>query len=122
MLYSFGVLHHVADTEQSIDEVRRVLRDGGEARIMLYHRRSLNEVVHRLSGVYFEERREACPVVRRFTRAEAEALFRDFASCSIEADFLFGEGYGALFGATPRWLYDSLSRRIGWHLMIRATR
>jgi ubiquinone/menaquinone biosynthesis C-methylase UbiE len=40
LVYSWGVLHHTPDTERAIAEVRRVLRRGGEMRIMLYSRRS----------------------------------------------------------------------------------
>jgi SAM-dependent methyltransferase len=42
LVYSNGVLHHVADTEQAIREIHRVLRPGGTALVMLYHRDSLN--------------------------------------------------------------------------------
>ncbi len=119
-VYSFGVLHHVADTEKSIREVHRVLKPGGEARIMLYHRHSLNEIVHRMLGVPFEEKDELCPVVRRFTVNEVRELFRDFSKVKIQVEYLYGEGYGKLFRLTPRWLYDILSVRWGWHLMIAA--
>jgi len=40
LVYSYGVLHHTPDTEAAVTEVRRVLRRDGEARIMLYSRRS----------------------------------------------------------------------------------
>lgn len=40
LVYSWGVLHHTPDTQRAVDEVRRMLRPGGEARIMLYSRRS----------------------------------------------------------------------------------
>jgi ubiquinone/menaquinone biosynthesis C-methylase UbiE len=40
VVYSWGVLHHTPDTQRAIAEVRRVLRRGGEMRIMLYSRRS----------------------------------------------------------------------------------
>lgn len=40
LVYSYGVLHHTPDTERALLEVRRVLRPDGQARIMLYHRRS----------------------------------------------------------------------------------
>lgn len=119
-VYSFGVLHHVADTEKSIEEVRRVLKPGGEARVMLYHRRSVNELAHRILRVPFEEKDELCPVVRRFTLAEARRLFRAFGAVDIRVEYLYGEGYGKLFRLTPRWLYDLLSARWGWHLMIAA--
>lgn len=121
-VYSFGVMHHASDTQQCIDEARRVLSDGGQALIMLYHRRSLNELVHRLLRVPFEERDELCPVVRRFTRSEVRRMFSGFRSVEVHSDFVYGEGYGALFRLTPRFVYRWLSRMVGWHLMIRATR
>ena len=121
-VYSFGVLHHVADTERAVREVWRVLKAGGEARIMLYNRRSLNECVHRLTGIPFEEKDELCPVVRRYTREEAKRLFHQFSDVHISLDHLFGEGYGTLYRLTPLPLYRALSRRIGWHMMIVATK
>lgn len=121
-VYSFGVLHHAADTAACIDEVHRVLRPGGTALIMLYHRRSLNELVHRLLRVPFEEKDELCPVVRRYTRQQARQLFARFRDVRIEVEYLFGEGYGPVYRWFPKPLYRALSRRFGWHLMITATR
>ena len=40
LVYSWGVLHHTPNTERALDEVKRVLAARGEARIMLYSRRS----------------------------------------------------------------------------------
>lgn len=42
LVYSHGVLHHTPDTQKAIDEVHRVLRPGGQAMVMLYHRDSYN--------------------------------------------------------------------------------
>jgi len=39
-VYSWGVLHHTPDPPRAFREVLRVLKPGGEARIMVYHRRS----------------------------------------------------------------------------------
>jgi ubiquinone/menaquinone biosynthesis C-methylase UbiE len=41
-VFSHGVLHHTPDTQVAIDEVHRVLKPGGRAIIMLYHRHSFN--------------------------------------------------------------------------------
>ena len=41
LVYSWGVLHHTPDTMRAVSETRRVLRPGGRARVMIYHRRSL---------------------------------------------------------------------------------
>lgn len=119
-VYSFGVLHHVADTQAAIDEAFRVLKPGGEALVMLYHRRSLNEIVHRLTQIPFEEKREVCPVVRRYSRTEALAMFSRFEQAACHLDYVYGEGYGKVFKLTPRWLHQLMSRWVGWHIMIRA--
>lgn len=42
MVLSHGVVHHVHDTQAAVDEFHRVLRPGGTAIVMVYHRRSLN--------------------------------------------------------------------------------
>jgi ubiquinone/menaquinone biosynthesis C-methylase UbiE len=42
LVYSHGVLHHTPDTAKAIREVHRVLRPGGRAMVMLYHRDSYN--------------------------------------------------------------------------------
>jgi len=90
LVYSWGVLHHTPDTEQAVREIRRVLRSGGEARIMLYSRRSLVAL-----GVWVRyglgrarpwksptellaEHMES-PGTKAYTQREIEALFRDFS-------------------------------------------
>ena len=45
LVYSNGVLHHLPETQRAIDEVHRVLRPGGMAIVMLYHRGSFNYYV-----------------------------------------------------------------------------
>lgn len=42
LVYSNGVIHHVEDTRRAVDEMYRVLRPGGRALVMVYHRDSLN--------------------------------------------------------------------------------
>ena len=41
-VWSWGVIHHSADTERIIRNVYRILKPGGEFRLMVYHRRSLS--------------------------------------------------------------------------------
>jgi ubiquinone/menaquinone biosynthesis C-methylase UbiE len=42
LVYSHGVLHHTPDTPRTITEVYRILKPGGKAMIMLYHKNSYN--------------------------------------------------------------------------------
>jgi SAM-dependent methyltransferase len=41
-VFSHGVLHHTPNTQQTIHEAHRVLKPGGRAIIMLYHKHSFN--------------------------------------------------------------------------------
>lgn len=42
LVYSHGVVHHIPDDERAVSELHRVLRSGGTALVMLYHRDSVN--------------------------------------------------------------------------------
>jgi ubiquinone/menaquinone biosynthesis C-methylase UbiE len=42
LVYSNGVIHHLPQTEQVVREFHRVLRPGGTALVMVYHRDSFN--------------------------------------------------------------------------------
>src|SRR5258706_4975316 len=42
--YSFGVLHHTPNTELALQELVRVVRPGGEVKVMLYNRHSIYAV------------------------------------------------------------------------------
>ncbi len=41
LVYSWGVIHHTPDTGKALQEIVRVCKPGGEAKVMVYHRRSL---------------------------------------------------------------------------------
>lgn len=46
LVFSHGVIHHIADTEAVVAEFERVLRPGGTALVMVYHRDSFNYYVN----------------------------------------------------------------------------
>ena len=123
VVYSFGVLHHTVDTEKSISEVRRVLRPGGKAVIMLYHRRSLNQLAHVVTGLPADgSRRDPVPIARTYTRAEVRRLFSPYSSNEVWVDYLFGTGWGIVNRYFPRFLHRWMGKYVGWHLMIEAVK
>jgi SAM-dependent methyltransferase len=125
VVYSFGVLHHTPDLAKSVSEVRRVLRRGGTAYVMLYHRYSLVNLVHWALRLPYESprhRNDHCPVVYTLSRRSARRLFRDFSHVSIHSDYPFTFGFGPLALRTPLRARRALGRLIGWHLMIAASR
>jgi ubiquinone/menaquinone biosynthesis C-methylase UbiE len=86
VVYSHGVLHHTPDIATAVSEIHRVLKPGGQAIVMLYHRGSYNyrvgirvlrragagllrsqggiEIVHRLTGEPVESLREHAASLR----------------------------------------------------------
>jgi SAM-dependent methyltransferase len=124
-VYSFGVLHHTPDIRRAIAEVRRVLKPCGTAYVMLYHKNSLVNAVHKALRLPYEspkDRRDDCPVVYTFSRQGVRELFAGFSAVQVHAEYPFTFGFGPLGAKTPRPVLKTLGRAIGWHLMIRATR
>jgi 2-polyprenyl-3-methyl-5-hydroxy-6-metoxy-1,4-benzoquinol methylase len=125
VVYSFGVLHHTPDIERSVAEVHRVLRPGGTAYVMLYHRDSLVNAVHRALRLPYEsptDRKDHCPVVYTFSRSGVRRLFRDFPDVQVRSDYPFTYGFGPLTTSLPLGVRRPLGRAFGWHLMITAAR
>ena len=125
VVYSFGVLHHTPDIGRSVAEVHRVLRPGGTAYVMLYHRDSLVNLVHRVLRLPYEsptDRKDHCPVVYTFSRSGARKLFGAFRNVEVHADYPFTYGFGPLTTKLPLAIRRPLGRAIGWHLMITAQR
>jgi SAM-dependent methyltransferase len=91
LVYSYGVLHHTPDTRRALDEVRRVLRPDGQARIMLYSRRSWLAFGAWIRWALLRGRPWASisdvladhlesPGTKAFTRLELDELFSGFES------------------------------------------
>ena len=91
IVYSWGVLHHTPDTPRAIREVRRVLRPGGRASIMIYHHPSLvgwmlwvryglcaGKPLTPWSSIYCEKLDS--PGTKAYSVAAAKEMFRDFSS------------------------------------------
>lgn len=121
VVYSFGVLHHTPNTQQSIDEVLRVLKPGGLAVIMLYNRNSLNYYIHRLINQPFDgNRKDRCPIERTYTQAQVLELFRNFKTVRVEIEYLLTTGYGIVWDLVPKIIHRALGHLWGWHLVIKA--
>ncbi|MCI5188756.1 MAG: class I SAM-dependent methyltransferase [Candidatus Electrothrix sp. AS4_5] len=119
-VYSYGVLHHTPNTAKSIKEIYRVLRPKGHAVIMLYHKRSLNNFAHWVTGKGFENAKGDidAPVTSRFKKDEVYNMCAAFNSCDIKIEYLFGAGWGKIYNIVPKHVYTMLSKLAGWHLVI----
>ncbi|HVG34233.1 MAG TPA: class I SAM-dependent methyltransferase [Pyrinomonadaceae bacterium] len=78
LVYSHGVLHHTPDTERAVKEIHRVLKPGGVAKVMLYHRDSYNYRINigvlRRAGARLLKTEPGLKVVHRLTGEPLESL------------------------------------------------
>jgi len=78
LVYSHGVLHHTPETGKAIREIHRVLRPGGRAMVMLYHRGSYNYRVNisvlRRAGAQLLEWEAGIKLVHRITGEPLDSL------------------------------------------------
>lgn len=141
-VFSNGVLHHTPDTQKAIDEVHRVLKSGGKAMIMLYHKNSFFYWYHIvfgkgvLGGYYrkgystqdllnrFVEYTEsgATPLVKCYTKAECKKMFSKFKTVDIKVCQFIKADIPYVGKFVPQFIIDALGSLIGWNLYITAVK
>jgi SAM-dependent methyltransferase len=78
LVYSHGVLHHTPDTAKAVREIHRVLKPGGRAMVMLYHRDSYNYRINismlRRAGAHLLRFDSGVKLAHLLTREPIESL------------------------------------------------
>ncbi|HYW74813.1 MAG TPA: methyltransferase domain-containing protein [Pyrinomonadaceae bacterium] len=138
--YSNGVLHHTPDTSAAVGEIHRVLRPGGQARVMLYHRGSWaywSQVVLRyglLRGEFLRGNSAADimskyvefnagggrPLVKAYSRREARELFSRFREVKVQVEQLLESEFYFLRHLIPPHLFPRLQQSVGWNVIVSA--
>ncbi len=141
-VWSWGVIHHSSETERIITEICRVLKPGGEARIMVYHRNSIWFKVHYVlvRGVLMGELLRLTPqeiankycdghIAKFYTAAEFKGKlqphFGKVEACVYgqKSDLWLlpaGRVKTRLIKLTPNALAEWVTRRFGGFLFLRA--
>ena len=94
LVYSWGVLHHTPKTQQCVDEIYRVLRPGGKAVVMLYHKGYqywyfLSTYIFLLKFMkkklqdYISYGYDYAPLSQMFSRKELHSLFKKFTDVGV---------------------------------------
>ena len=123
IVYSWGVLHHTPDTPKAIDQVYRVLKRGGIAKIMIYHTWSMVGLMlwlryallsgqpwRSLHSVYAKHLES--PGTKAYSYAEARRLFSKFSDVSISTPLGHGDLLESNVGQQHRGLTLSLAKRL----------
>jgi ubiquinone/menaquinone biosynthesis C-methylase UbiE len=139
VVYSNGVLHHTPDTAGAVNEVYRVLKPGGTAKVMLYHRHSLNywgDIILRrgvrhgdflrglspseiMSRIVEYNEHGGRPLVKVYSRRQARALFKTFREVKTEVEQLTRSELPIFKNISERML-SRLRHIIGWSVIITA--
>lgn len=140
VVYSNGVLHHTPDTAGAVRELHRVLRPGGHARVMLYHRRSLGYwtqviLLHGiLKGEFLRGNSTADimskyvevnegggrPLVKVYSREEARQMFSMFGEVKISVEQLTRDELYFLSPFVSERGFRKLRTALGWNVIISA--
>jgi SAM-dependent methyltransferase len=140
VVYSNGVLHHTPDTAGAVREIHRVLLTGGQTRIMLYHRRSVNywiQIILRHGILHGELLRGNSPaeimsrhvefnesggqpLVKVYSRREARNLFSMFREVKVQVEQLTRPEFYLLGRFISESLFRRLRRSVGWNVIISA--
>jgi ubiquinone/menaquinone biosynthesis C-methylase UbiE len=125
LVYAHGVVQYTADPQRLVDEVRRVLKPGGEAIFQVYNRISWLNALSKLMKVGLEH--DDAPVLLKFTIGEFRRLVSDFSSVRVVAERFpvksrlhkgwKGAVYNGIFVGTFNLLPRPLVERFGWHLL-----
>lgn len=143
LVYSWGVLHHSPDTPRAFSEVYRVLRPGGTARIMIYHKHGLvgymlwvryallsGKPWRSLADIYANHLES--PGTKAYTVAETRQMCSQFSHVRVWTLLSFGDllqgnvgerRHGSMLlrfakGLWPRWLIKRAFRGFGSQVLI----
>lgn len=121
VVYSWGVIHHSPDTARAVTEIHRVLRAGGTARVMIYHKWSLVGCMlwaryalarlrpwMTLSEVY--ARCLESPGTKAYTVRQATSMFSDFTVLQVEVVLTHGDLLESAAGQRHRGRLLSFAR------------
>ena len=125
MVYAHGVLQYTENPVQMLNEIKRVLKPGGHAILMVYNRISWLNLLRKITNVPLEH--EDAPVIRKFSIGELKKMLRIFPRSRIVVErfpvktrlhdgakaVVYNTFFVGTFNALPR----PIVRRFGWHIM-----
>jgi ubiquinone/menaquinone biosynthesis C-methylase UbiE len=143
LVWSWGVIHASAHTERIVEHIHRVLKPGGEARLMVYHKSSINYWINYMfiRGVLFGGLLKHTPqqlcdiysdglIAKAYTATEFKRMLQCFATVRTEVCGQKDELWmipacklkDKLVDATPGALARPLTDNFGWYLWALATK
>ena len=120
-VYSWGVLHHSPDTNKCFKEVHRVLKPGGFAKIMIYHKYSpvgwmlwlkyglfKGKPFRRMDDIYSNHLES--PGTKAYTLSQAKNLLSDFSNYDLKVQLSFADLLEGDVGARHKSILLTLAK------------
>lgn len=142
LVYSFGVIHHTPNPEKAIGEIWRVLKPGGQLKLMVYSKYSYKLFwIHQSEGLPFKfgpimdktiaahsEAQTGCPITYTYSLEDINVLLSKFYIDKVWKDHIFKydiENYknGKYVVDTPfedmsDISFKEMEKELGWHTMV----
>lgn len=129
-IYSWGVLHHSPNTEKCFEELYRVLKPGGFAKIMIYHKYSLVgfmlwlkyglakfKPLTNLDTIYSKHLES--PGTKAFTINETKEMVKKFSNSEIAVQLCFGDLLQGDIGINHKGLALNIAKFIYPRLIVK---
>ncbi len=130
VVYSWGVIHHSPNTPQAVKQIHRILKKGGEARIMIYHKQSFVGYMlwvryalftlkpfTSLSKIY--DQYLESPGTKAYSIKEGYELFSNFSSITIDTILTHGDLLTSAAGQRHEGIILSIARKLFPRIIIR---
>lgn len=130
VVYSWGVIHHSPDTPKAVAEIYRVLKPGGTAKIMIYHKWSLVGYMlwlryallrlrpwMTLTDIY--ARHLESPGTKAYSVRAATRMFARFSAVQICTVLTHGDLLESVAGQRHRGAFLSIARSIWPRALLR---
>jgi ubiquinone/menaquinone biosynthesis C-methylase UbiE len=130
LVYSWGVIHHTPDTPAAVKEIHRVLKTGGQIRIMIYNRSSWVGLKMYLEWGLLKGRPFASlkklfaahmesPGTKTYTVNECREMFAVFDDLKVEPVLTYYDYHKAKGVLPPTWLARLGGDKFGWFITIK---
>ena len=129
LIYSFGVIHHSPNPNLIIDQIYKYMDDSTILKIMLYAKNSWKNYMID-AELDQPEAQYGCPIANTYTENEVRNLLHGLEIISIEQNHIFPyqiEPYKQgqyikepWFESMPDKMFNTLKKKLGWHLLITA--
>lgn len=130
VVYSCGVLQHTPNIEKAVNEIHRVVRKGGIAVVIVYHRYSLFNLLRITTNTNVEFEDKDPPIINTYSKKELYRIFSMFEQVEINVEYcyptptlrkgilpyIYNNGFIPIMTRIPH----AIIKNFGWHVVVKA--